>query len=128
MNIVLAFVIIAGVFMRAGTVEPPLVVGTIEQGPPAAGKLQQGDALVAVDGKRLTGDYDEQVKPVSDGRRRHKGTPVTFTVDRDGQSSQVTGKHVLRQADPAALPLRLRLRPGGERRAGGPDRAPRASR
>src|SRR3954466_15351811 len=49
-NIALAFVILAGVYMSQGTVEPPLVVGTIEQNTPAATALQKGDVLLAVDG------------------------------------------------------------------------------
>ena len=42
-NIALAFVILAGVFMSQGTVEPPPVVGTIEAGTPAATALKKGD-------------------------------------------------------------------------------------
>ena len=40
-NIVLAFVILAGVFMHTGTVEPPPVVGAIEKGSPAATALRE---------------------------------------------------------------------------------------
>src|SRR5690349_18981157 len=43
-NIVLAFVILVGVFMSIGTIEPPPKVGPIEAGKPAAGKLHKGDA------------------------------------------------------------------------------------
>ena len=38
-NIALAFAILAAVNMSIGTIEPPPVVGTIEKGRPAAGKL-----------------------------------------------------------------------------------------
>jgi regulator of sigma E protease len=90
-NIVLAFLILAGVFMSIGTVEPPPKVGAIEAGKPAAGKLQKGDALLAVDGKRLTGSYGEQVDQVGKAVGAHKATPVTFTVERKGERVQVTG-------------------------------------
>src|SRR3954469_25092909 len=90
-NIALAFVILAGVFMSVGTVEPPPRVGPIEAGKPAAGKLQKGDAVLAVDGRPLTGNYGEQVDQVGKAVGAHKGTPVTFTVERDGQQVQVTG-------------------------------------
>ena len=90
-NIALAFVILAGVFMSIGTVEPPPKVGQIEAGKPAAGKLQKGDAVVAVDGTRLTGNYGEQVDQVGKAVGAHKGTPVTFTVTRDGKQVEVAG-------------------------------------
>jgi regulator of sigma E protease len=90
-NIALAFVILAGVFMSIGTVEPPPKVGQIEAGKPAAGKLRKGDAVVAVDGKPLTGNYGEQVDQVGKAVGAHKGTPVTFTVTRDGKQVEVTG-------------------------------------
>src|SRR5690349_8770721 len=90
-NIALAFFILAGVFMSIGTVEPPPKVGVIEAGKPAAGKLQKGDALLAVDGQRLSGSYGEQVDQVGKVVGAHKGTPVTFTVERNGEQVQVTG-------------------------------------
>src|SRR3954447_11622961 len=79
-NIVLAFVILAGVFMSQGTVSPPPVVGKIEQGTPAATALKQGDVLLAVDGKRVTGDtYSEQLDEIGKAVGTHKGTAVTMT-------------------------------------------------
>src|SRR5215218_4267809 len=90
-NIVLAFLILAGVFMSIGTTEPPPRVGAIEAGKPAAGKLQKGDAVLAVDGKRLTGSYGDQVDQVGKAVGAHKGTRVTFTVVRDDKQVEVTG-------------------------------------
>jgi regulator of sigma E protease len=91
-NIVLAFVILAGVYMSQGTVEPPPVVGTIEQGTPAAKVLQKGDVILAVDGKRITGDtYSEQLDAIGKAVGAHKGTPVQMTVKRDGREQTVTG-------------------------------------
>lgn len=105
-NIVLAFVILAGVFMARGPVEPPLVVGTVEQGLPAAGKLQSGDQLIAVDGKRLTGTYQEQLRTVTDTVGAHKGDAVSFTVDRDGRQVTISGNTFL---DDKQTPPRYRF-------------------
>jgi regulator of sigma E protease len=91
-NIVLAFAILAGVYMSQGTVEPPPVVGKIEQGTPAASALKPGDVLLAVDGTRLTGNYTQQLDQVQKLVGAHKGTPVDMTVRRDGREQVVTGK------------------------------------
>jgi regulator of sigma E protease len=91
-NIVLAFVILAGVFMSQGTVEPPPVVGTIEAGSPAATTLKKGDVLLAVDGKPLSGNYTAQLDQVQKAVGAHKGTAVDLTVRRDGTEQTVSGK------------------------------------
>jgi regulator of sigma E protease len=92
-NIVLAFVILAGVFMHTGTVEPPLVVGSIEKDWPAAQALRTGDVIVAVDGKRLTGDsYRKQTEQIGAAIGAHKGSEVAITVRRDGREQVVTGR------------------------------------
>jgi regulator of sigma E protease len=90
-NIVLAFAILAGVFMSQGTVEPPLVVGTIEAKTPAATTLKQGDVVLAVDGKALTGNYTAQLDQVQKAVGTHKGTPVKMTIKRDGTTQTVSG-------------------------------------
>ena len=115
-NIVLAFVILAGVFLSQGTVEPPLVVGTIEQNTPAATTLKKGDVLLAVDGKPLTGNYTAQLEQVQKQVGTHKGTPVAMTVAPRRPRAGRDRQDVLRRQE-QALPLRLRLRPGGERPA-----------
>ena len=113
-NIVLAFVIIAGVFMARGPIEPPLVVGNVEAN--LAGRRQaparrQGD-------RRRRQAPDRRLQRRSSRRSprpsaQHKGDAVSFTVDRDGQTVTDQRQHVpRRQAEPAALPVRLRLRPG----------------
>jgi len=91
-NIALAFVILAGVFMWQGTVSPPPVVGSIEANTPAATALKKGDVLLAVDGKPLSGNYTEQVGQVQEAVGVHKGTPVALTVRRDGREQVVSGK------------------------------------
>ena len=91
-NIVLAFVLLAGVVWYQGTIEPPPVVGKIEQGTPAASVLKPGDAVVAVDGQRLSGGYSEQMQAIGDTINKHKGTEVALTVQRDGAETTVRGK------------------------------------
>ena len=91
-NIVLAFVILAGVFMCQGTVEPPPVVGTIEAGTPAATALKQGDVLLAVDGKPLAGSYTEQLDQVQKAVGAHKDTPVHAHGPPRRREQVVSGK------------------------------------
>jgi PDZ domain-containing protein len=57
----------------------------VQKGSPAQGKLRVGDVITAVDGQPVT--LADQLGPLV--RSRPPGTPVTFTVDRDGTSSQV---------------------------------------
>ena len=94
-NIALAFAIMAGVFMARGPIEPPLVVGNVEANLPADGKLQEGDKVIAVDGRRLTGNYSDQLKQVTETVGQHKGDAVSFTVDRNGQTVTITGNTFL---------------------------------
>ncbi len=93
-NIVLAFVILWGVFLAIGTPGAPPVVGTVEAGKPAAQQgLRSGDQVIAVDGVKPTGTtLDEQVTQVGKAIAAHKGTPVTLTVIRDGQEKTITAK------------------------------------
>jgi regulator of sigma E protease len=91
-NILLAFVILAGVYISQGTVEPPPVVGAIEQGTPAATTLKKGDVVLAVDGKPLAGNYTQQLDQVQKAVGTHKSTPVSMTVRRNGTEQTVSGK------------------------------------
>jgi regulator of sigma E protease len=94
-NIVLAFVILAGVYINQGTVEPPPVVGKVEANSPAAKVLKTGDVLIAVDGKPITGDtYSAQLDQIGKAIGGHKGTPVAMTVRRGGAEQTVTGSTV----------------------------------
>ena len=90
-NIALAFIIFAAVFMSQGTVEPPPVVGKIEQNSPAAKALKPGDVIIAVDGKPISGTYVKQQDQIGAAVGAHKGTPVVFTVRRNGAEQTVTG-------------------------------------
>lgn len=92
-NIVLAFLIIAAIFMSEGTVEPPPVVGKIEAGSPAAKVLEPGDVILAVDGKPPAGEtYREQLDSIGKVIAAHKGTEVAITVRRDGAEQTVRGR------------------------------------
>jgi regulator of sigma E protease len=91
-NIVLAFAILAGVYMSQGTVEPPPVVGQVERNSPAASALKPGDAILAIDGKPLSGEnYTQQIESVGAAIGKHKGTEVDITVRRDGTEQVVSG-------------------------------------
>jgi PDZ domain-containing protein len=61
------------------------VVTGVQKGAPAGGKLRVGDVITAVDGQPIT--LADQLGPIV--RSRPAGTPVTFTVDRGGATSQV---------------------------------------
>ncbi|HEY8494209.1 MAG TPA: M50 family metallopeptidase [Myxococcota bacterium] len=99
-NIVLAFLLLTGVVWSQGTIEPPPIVGQVEQGKPAAEVLKPGDAVLAVDGRRLTGDYTEQQEQIQEAIGSHKGTEVAITVLRDGREVTVRGR-TFYDGDPA---------------------------
>ena len=61
-------------------------VTAVRKSAPAAGKLEVGDVITAVDGQPVT--LSEQVGPAV--RSRSPGQPVTFTVDRNGAPIDVT--------------------------------------
>ena len=96
-NIVLAFLILMAIFWANGTQEPPPRIEAVERNLPAAGVLEPGDALVAVDGRPLPGDdLRTQTQAVADRISSHRcpGTPtagceasepVELTVVRDGR-------------------------------------------
>ncbi|HZD87923.1 MAG TPA: site-2 protease family protein [Gaiellaceae bacterium] len=80
-NVLLAFVILFGVYMTGGpTKHPSSEVAAVEAGTPAAAAgLQPGDRVLAVDGHRTT-TFDA----VSRRIRASHGRAVTLTVERDG--------------------------------------------
>ena len=134
MNILVAFVILFGLYLHFGIAHGTTRVDRIETGSVAAKVLQPGDKLVAVDGVR--GDaaaLGQQVATHKCAGTPKKGcpatTPATLLVIRDGKP--VTIKAVPRY-DPAAgalTPLRPPATPrwpapGGRRRTGCRRRAP----
>jgi regulator of sigma E protease len=105
-NIVLAlvmfFILAAGLGLNGDLTN---TIGTVDSGLPASGRLEQGDQLISVDGKRVTGlsnirlanTVRQQVATHKCAGKPTEGcvaeTPVVFEVIRDGQ------------------PLTLRIRP-----------------
>jgi PDZ domain-containing protein len=61
-------------------------VVAVQKGSPADGKLRVGDVITAVDGQPVT--LSEELGQAV--RSRPPGEPVTFAVDRDGKSTEVT--------------------------------------
>jgi regulator of sigma E protease len=101
-NILLAFVILFGVYWVNGREEAVPKVAEIRQGTPAAKVLRPGDEIVAVDGKRYAGLGDEErMIKFGEAVATHKcagkqvdgcvaATPVEVEVRRNGQLESFT--------------------------------------
>jgi regulator of sigma E protease len=93
-NFVLAFVLLLFFFSAIGPHE--VGVGKVEKGYPAAGKLQKGDRLIAVDG--VKGDPSVLSKRIAAHRCAEKpprsrcaaATPARLVVDRNGKRVALT--------------------------------------
>jgi regulator of sigma E protease len=81
-NIALAFVILAIVFMHSGTREPPPRVQSVTAGKPAAQILKADDELVAIDGHRPTGKTVDDQNATIMRLISVSGTPVYDPVNR----------------------------------------------
>jgi regulator of sigma E protease len=131
-NIVLAFAIFAGLFWANGTNEAPPRVASVERATPAAGKLQAGDTILAVDGRRPPGtSLDAQEQFVVNRIAAHKcaGTPaprcpaarpVALTVRRGTAARTV---RVTPFYDAARKRMRIGFAPEGTQKPAGPVRA-----
>ena len=93
-NLVLAFLILWVLFMARGQLEPTNAVRAIERGSPAAQVLEDGDRIVAVDGKRgELADLSRQIGThrcagaPTDGCRA--ATPAVLTIVRDGATRTI---------------------------------------
>ena len=91
MNVLVAFVILFGLFLIVGLSSPSSTIDRTEPGSPAAGSLQRGDKLVSVDGR--SGDVATLGAAIS--KHRCAGnpvdgctatTPVSVVIKRDGQT------------------------------------------
>ena len=114
-NLVLAFLILAGIFWHEGKPIPDLRVAAVEQGQAAEGKLEDGDRILAVRGPSGEGDavatvrgYSPQIDAAEMQERTQRiiatigragcgasvrcadPAPVTLEVDRAGQTERVT--------------------------------------
>jgi regulator of sigma E protease len=102
MNILIAFLILFGL---AFSLDKPagsgVAIDSLTTDSPAAGKLEPGDRIVAIDGVRASNEgFDERVTSFRSLINSHKcpgtqtdgcaaGTPVTLVVDRGGRQIQV---------------------------------------
>ena len=102
-NIFIAFALLAGIFWANGTEEPPSRVASVNPGSPAATVLKPGDELVAIDGRKPSGDnlrdqnssIAKQIathKCETDGPGCRATEPVTLQVRRDGQLQTLRAK------------------------------------
>jgi regulator of sigma E protease len=131
-NIVIAFLIFAGLFWAHGTNEAPPRVASVEAASPAAAKLHPGDTIVAVDGRRPRGaSLADQEQFVVDRINTHKcagtltarcqaASPVTLTVRGAGAERTV---RVTPFYDPATKRMRIGFSPEGTPKPAGPVRA-----
>ena len=84
MNLLFPIALYTSVFLEDTQFLPP-VVGVVEAGKPADGKLEPGDRIARVDGDPVT-TFPEVQHVVS----RRAGKPVTLGVVRDGKDVDVT--------------------------------------
>jgi regulator of sigma E protease len=131
-NIVIAFLLFAGIFWANGTLEPPPQVSAVESHSPAAGKLHVGDQILAVDGRRPPGKtLDAQNNFIVSRIASHEcaGTPsphcraaqpVTLTVRRNGTVDQVKVRPFY---DASLKRMRVGFSPDGTPTPAGPVRA-----
>jgi regulator of sigma E protease len=101
-NIVLAFLILFGVYLVNGRPEADQRVGEVKAGMPAAKVLQPGDRVVAIDGKRFAAlSAEERLVKFGETVGSHEcegkqvdgcvaGTPVRIEVERKGQVKTFT--------------------------------------
>ena len=88
-NFLLAFVILASLFLARGVFEPSAKIETVQSGSPAAGVLKPGDEVLAVDGVRgQPGELRRQL-----ATHRCEGAQV------DGCRAETPAKLELRRAD-----------------------------
>ena len=84
MNFVLCIVLLTGIFWYSGAYSTTLA--DVSDGFPAqTAGIQAGDTIVAIDGK----EYDDWMAVV-DAIDASEGQPMTFTVERDGQTYDYT--------------------------------------
>jgi regulator of sigma E protease len=109
-NIVLAFVILTGLFLHVGKEGDGARVLSVERDQPAAAVLKEGDRIVTVDGR--TGTSSELSDRIADHRCEKKltagcqaATPVTLEIVRDGET-------ITERASPVYDAERKRMRLG----------------
>jgi len=134
-NIFIAFALLAGIYWANGTEEPPSRVASVNPGSPAASVLKPGDELVAIDGRKPSGDnlrdqnssIAKQIathKCETDGPGCRATEPVTLQVRRDGQLQTLRATPVYDAEQKRPL---LGFTFGGTEYAAGPGRASQLS-
>jgi len=100
-NVVLAFLILFGVFAVGGLKHTDQTVGPIKGGSPASKVLHEGDRIVAIDGKRFPGvGLEQRLKDFGNAVKAHgcpgkqvdgcrAATPVEVTIQRDGRLKRI---------------------------------------
>jgi regulator of sigma E protease len=106
---VLAFVILWVLFWANGVAEQSRVVEAVERGWPAAGQLQPGDRILAVDGER--GDQAQLAQQIASHECEGTPTPrcrattqAVLLVERDGRTRTV---RLTPEYDPKAQRTRI---------------------
>jgi regulator of sigma E protease len=101
-NIVLAFLILFGVYWVQGKTEAERAVEKVEHGTPAAKILQPGDKLLAIDGRSFPGlSPNKRLEEFAKTVQSHKcpgkqvdnciaTAPVTLEIERDGKTQSVS--------------------------------------
>jgi Lon-like protease len=68
-----------------------VVVASVNEGSPAAGKLQPGDVINAVDGTAVSGGGTTGMNAITGAIQKvTPGAQVTFTITRDGKKQSIT--------------------------------------
>ena len=102
-NLVFAVALLAAVFMIG---VPANVSRTVENvvgdSPALEAGLQPGDTIVAIDGRRVTGET------ISEAIRASDGEPITLTVVREGRSTELEPARPLRTEGVYRLGFELR--------------------
>ena len=130
-NIVIAFLLLAGIYWANGTEEPPSRVDSVAPGTPAAAVLQPGDVIVSVDGKRPAGEtLREQNNSIAGQIATHRCAengpgcratqPVTLVIRRDGRQRTIRATPVYDEQRKRPL---LGFAFGGTEYPAGPGRA-----
>lgn len=85
-NLVFAIVVLSLLFMTVGQLSTPPVVGAISPGSAAeAAGIKVSDKITAIDGSLI-----ERFEQIQQTVRLGNGAPLTLTLDRDGQSLDVS--------------------------------------
>jgi membrane-associated protease RseP (regulator of RpoE activity) len=85
-NLVIALVLVFTILVFHGPEDVSTGVAAVSKSSPAAAAgFQPGDKVVAIDGKPIK-TWDQ----VGTGIRANRGTPLAFTVERDGRDVQLT--------------------------------------